>query len=318
MKILLIDGNNISYMGQGRVMTHEEVRTETIFTGMNMVRGYLDEFRPDRVAVVWDGGRDKRRMELYPEYKKRKEKTESEKIEAEILYKQMALLKECLRLLGITQFKVPYREADDVIYNIIKMFLSVRDITEIIVVTTDKDYYQLFLLNDSLKVFNPVKKQLWDKDKFQEEFGFHVCNYLTYKAVVGDPSDNLPGLKGIGPVGAKTIIESLYRFADDSVLTKKEYALLEKFANNEEVFELMKKLMRFMDINKQDILDVKEKHELKSVNELYTTAVEIMNKYGFERMLNNFAYFIEPFEALLLKEHNHKKLIEELEDNEKN
>jgi len=60
MKILLIDGNNIAHMAHGKVMSHEGERTETIFTGMNMVRGYLDQFNPDRVAVVWDGGRDPR------------------------------------------------------------------------------------------------------------------------------------------------------------------------------------------------------------------------------------------------------------------
>lgn len=300
-KILLIDGNNISYMGHGRVMSHEGVRTETIFTGMNMVRGYLDEFRPDRVAVVWDGGRDPRRMMQYPEYKKRKEKTELEKAEVQVLYNQMDILRESLKQLGLTQFKVPGREADDVIYSLIKNITeNVQEAVEFVVVTTDKDYFQLFNLKYTVKIFNQVKKKLWDLVDWEQEFGMPYDAYLDYKAIVGDPSDNLPGIKGIGPKGASVIIESMH--GDKDEWTPGEMKTLTKFMKNEDQWNLMYQLMEFLEVPWEEVARSKDKVDIRRVDDLYNKALEIMNEFGFQRMLDKFQYFIEPFESLLLKE----------------
>lgn len=300
-KILLIDGNNISYMGQGKVMSHEGVRTETIFTGMNMVRGYLAEFEPDRVAVVWDGGRDVRRMMEYPEYKKRKEKTELEKAEAQVLYDQMDVLRECLKQLGLTQFKVMGREADDVIYSLIQNIVQLQEPVEFVVVTTDKDYFQLFNLEYTVKIFNPVKKKLWDLVDWEKEHGMPYDAYLDYKAIVGDPSDNLPGIKGIGPKGASVIIEAMH--GDKDEMTDAEMKTLAKFMKNEDQWRLMYKLMEFLEVPWEEVIRSKEKVEIKRVDDLYNKALEIMNEFGFQRMLDKFQYFVEPFEALLRKEH---------------
>jgi len=74
MKILLIDGNNIAHMAYhiGIMLSNSGERVEVLFNGLRMIRGYLQEFEPDRVVVVWDGGRDERRKDAFPDYKKRK------------------------------------------------------------------------------------------------------------------------------------------------------------------------------------------------------------------------------------------------------
>lgn len=312
MKILLIDGNNIAHMGHGsNVMSHEGVRTEVVFLGLNMIKGYLQRFEPDRVAVVWDGGKDKRRLEMFPEYKKRKEKTELEEMEMKIFFEQMDILRTALVHLGVTSFKVPYMEADDVIFNLMEQVHSVAGELnpEFIVVSTDKDFYQLFSWFENVKIFNPVKKKVWTKEVLTEELGFSANIYIDYKSMIGDPSDNLPGVKGIGPKTALEIINILFtnKVDFDEELTHKQKKALDKFEKGIQEYNRMRELIQFLDIDYKLIRASKLKEEL-TPNDLHKNAMEILTFLGFERLLKRFTDFVAPFELLLVKERRNEDM----------
>ena len=310
MKILLIDGNNIAHMGHGsNVMSHEGVRTEVVFLGLSMIKGYLQRFEPDRVAVVWDGGRDKRRLDEFPEYKKRdKELTELEEIEKQLFFEQMDLLRLALVHLGLTSFKVPHTEADDVIFNLMVQTEAVApDIEkEFIVVSTDKDFYQLFQHFDNVKIFNPVKKQLWDSEALKKHLGFPAKLYIDYKAMIGDPSDNLPGVKGIGPKTATAIIDILFTDEPNVNLTPRQERALEKFDDGVYEYTRMRGLIKFLDIDYKLVRASKLKEEI-TVNDLHKNAMDILTWLGFERLLKMFTDFMAPFELLLIKERKERK-----------
>ena len=121
-KTLLIDSNNLLWRSSGKPpLTHEGIRTEAVYIGINMLKTYMQRFEPDSCIMVWDGGRDKRRTEKFPDYKrKKKEPTPVEKRERKILFSQAELLQLGFELLGVSQCQCKGLEADDVIYNFVK------------------------------------------------------------------------------------------------------------------------------------------------------------------------------------------------------
>ena len=312
MKVLLIDGNNLIHRGSAAgVMSHEGQRTEIIFLGLSMVVNYLREFEPSRACMVWDGGRDERRLNICAEYKAQRKppQTEVEKKEKEIFWAQADKLKNCYKELGVIQYEFDGREADDYIYSIIKLANKLTDkgTFEFTVVSSDKDFYQLLGLFDNVEIYSPIKKELYTKESFIEEFGFDVKYYMDWKAMVGDPSDNLAGVKGIGPVGANMIVDKVFISPDgvhDISLSEKEQKYADLLLANFDEFERMKKVIEFYELGIGEVGLGKWEELIMTQNDLIEKAMVILNRYGFERWLENFQYFIGPFEALLRKRHN--------------
>ncbi len=307
MKVVIVDGMNIAHIARhsGSVMTYKKQRTEVIKVSLAMIMRYIDIFEPDRLLVVWDGGRDLERMKLYPEYKqnRNKELTATEKIELKFFKEQVVLLKECLATLLLTQYEWVDREGDDYIYNIIKYTnLNCKDHPfEFTVVSSDKDFYQLLALFPNVNVFNPIKKTIVNRSNFDKEFGFPYSHYLDYKALVGDPSDNLPGVKGVGDAGAKILIEKVFANPDGDFLAgKKEKRYIDLLKYNFDIFLKMRKVIQFIDIEVNEILMARSE-DICSMNLLQERGLNILRDFGFENWVENFNSFIQPFEFLLNK-----------------
>lgn len=312
-KILVVDGNNLAHMGHGRqVMTHEGERTEVAYLGISMLVNNLNQFNPDRVAVVWDGGKDERRMKLAPEYKgqRRKDLTPAEKQEWDLFFKQMNNLQDVFSKLGVPQFKCSGREADDVIYSLMKMIDdATKGVVDFVVMSTDKDFLQLIDDFDrgpngpGVIVWNPVKKEEWYGSKFESEYGFDVEWYLDWKALVGDPSDNLKGIKGIGKKGATLLVqEVISKESTEYVITDKKlikYACM--FGDNFDEFRRMRKIMKFYVIDEEEVVAGKIPTDVETPAVLQENMVGILNKYGFERFLGRLGEILSPFEQLLFR-----------------
>lgn len=168
---ILIDGNNL---------LHRELNSEN-FGGVHPVRSLYNDLllKDDLVVWVWDGykGND-RRKEIYPEYKGNREGSTGEDI-----YAMFKLVQELLSQTSVMQIKVPTWEADDVIYTLAKFFASSGDTVRIL--TNDADYLQMA---DLPGISLPqVTKWSWDSSLI-----------VTYKAMVGDKSDNIPGMPRFG------------------------------------------------------------------------------------------------------------------------
>jgi DNA polymerase-1 len=168
--------------------------------------------------------------------------------------------------------------------------------------STDKDFLQL-LPNPNVFVYNPVKKLEWTRARFEHEFGFKPEHYLGWKALVGDASDNLKGVKGIGKVKATKIIKNLFVVPDGQteppMVSDKDAQLV---LDNFEEFERMREVMKFYDINREELKGGKQKKDLTNVGEMCDNMMQVLSKYGLQRFISRFPEFVAPFEQLFMKE----------------
>lgn len=194
--------------------------------------------RPTRVIIVFDGpGGSIRRKKLYPEYKANRSsksilsttgyfKTYEEENKSKKY--QLKRLFSYLKQLPVQVILAHDVEADDVISYI---STEVFNKSEIVIMSTDADYLQL--IDDRICVWSPTKKKYYTKDSLEEEFEILSSNFLMYKMLMGDKSDNIPGIKG---VGLKTIQKRLpIMLNEQNVSIKKliEYAKNQFEATNE-------------------------------------------------------------------------------------
>lgn len=296
MKSLVIDGNNVACQAIGKApLTHNGQRTEVIKIALAMIRSYAERFQPHHIIVAWDGGRDERRKRLYPDYKARKRPmTEQEKADREILFSQMRELTSLLSALGVEQFKLIGREGDDVIYNLLRQDWAVGD--ERIVISTDRDMFHLLNYFDDVVVYSPIKKRLYDRATFEAEHGLPVTQFSLYRALVGDAGDNLPGIRGIGPKRATALIEQL---CSDQITAGQKERLLAKAVKNEDELAVQIVLTELMMIPEEEMAEgfIGAK-DMANVEE---RALEFSERFGFENVLNNLTYWLNPFVEVWLR-----------------
>jgi DNA polymerase-1 len=192
-------------------------------TGMIIsVRKIINDFRPSNVLVVWDGeGGSQRRRSIYAEYKAGRKVRLNEEYDfgetaesrLENMRKQRNDSSELLTILGIPQVRADAVEADDLIAYIAGKMDHPHGV---IIVSTDQDFLQLIRQagithepdcvagscscprQSEIRVYSPVKKKMYDRQSFISEFGVLPENFRMLKALSGDASDNIEGVKGFG------------------------------------------------------------------------------------------------------------------------
>jgi len=155
---------------------------------------------PEKIILVWDGaGGSQKRKALMKEYKEgRKPIRLNRNFDFELIDSDKNKIKQRLRLaeylsnLPVTELAIENVEADDVIAYLTHYYSD----DERIIVSNDKDFYQL--VGDKVKLFSPTKKEYITTEFIVETYGVHPNNFALARAIVGDTSDNLKGLKGIG------------------------------------------------------------------------------------------------------------------------
>ena len=217
--ILLIDGNALihrAFHGMPVLKTKKGQLINAVYGFTSAILSSIQKFDPKYIAVAWDVGKKTFRTEKYPEYKATRVKAPQE------LYDQFPLTKEVCKALNIPQFGIKNYEADDVIGTIASQISECRmqnaecknlksqtSNLKSIIVTGDMDALQL--VNDSTQVYSVsrgIKKAvLYDKNKVKEKYGFEPEQLIDYKALRGDPSDNIPGVRGVGEKTAVNLIK---------------------------------------------------------------------------------------------------------------
>lgn len=189
------------------------------------INSEIKRHKPDGVYVVCEG-RPHHRHEIFPEYKsnRKKEKDDS-------FFRQVNDIFSILKYMPLTVIRHPNFECDDVIAMLCK---SVHPSDSVVICSSDSDFIQLLEM-DSVSLWNPVKK------KFIEKW---PVDYLTWKSLKGDPTDNIAGVKGIGDKGA-------HKFASDPVLLEK---LFESKPEARSDFNKAMTLIRFAELDPTDKL----------------------------------------------------------------
>ena len=223
-RVLIIDGMNTFIRSFAAIPTMDENGNHIGgVTGFLKSVGYVTrKFKPSRVYVIFDGkGGSKRRRDIYPDYKLgRKPLTRlnrtydmtTEKDEQDLMRYELVIVAKALMKLPITTITLDHVEADDIISYIAQHVGENGG--ESIIYSTDKDFLQL--VGDDIKVWNPVRKKTYIPEIVVEDYEIHPNNFLLYRALTGDTSDNLPGIKGLG---MKTLLKIVPEFVTEQHLT---------------------------------------------------------------------------------------------------
>ncbi len=202
--LALLDGHSLAYRAfyalPSDLATASGQVTNAVFGFTSMLIKLMDDEHPDAIAVAWDVRGPTFRTEAYEPYKAQREKA------PELFVSQLPLIDEVLDVMGITQLRVPGYEADDVIAT-----LATRAKAEgwdVSIVTGDRDAFQLIepgitVLYTLRGISDTVRA---DASWLEERYGVKPTEYVDYAALRGDPSDNLPGVPGVGEKTAAKLI----------------------------------------------------------------------------------------------------------------
>lgn len=220
MKLLAIDGNSImnrAFYGIKALATSKGEYTNALTGFMNIYLKELEAVQPDCAAVAFDLKAPTFRHKADPTYKANRHGMPDE------LALQMPLIKEMLTDMGIKCLSCEGWEADDILGTLSKIFSQEGD--ECYIVTGDRDSLQLITDSCTVRLATNKETVIYTPEKFREDYGLEPIQLIDLKALMGDSSDNIPGVKGIGEKTALPLIqqcgsiEQLYKELDSVKLT---------------------------------------------------------------------------------------------------
>jgi 5'-3' exonuclease len=206
--ILIIDGLN-TFLRSFTMINHINGDGHHIggLTGFLKSVGYAIRMTdPTKVIIVFDGvGGSNARRNLFPDYKANRNVNrmtnysifQSKAEEQESINNQMERLIQYLKCLPVTVISIDGLEADDIIGYLADKFERHDETSKVTIMSADKDFLQL--VSDKVQCYSPTKKKVYTPKEVLEEFGVSSSNFLNYKILMGDSSDNIPGISGLGP-----------------------------------------------------------------------------------------------------------------------
>ena len=278
-KVLIIDGLNTFIRVFSVIPTTNEdgVHVGGIVGFLKSIGYVINMVSPTRVIIVFDGkGGSTRRRKIYPEYKQnRKTKYRvnrtydfaSQEDEKQNMIMQLQRCVEYLDTLPVTVLSYDNIEADDTIGYLTKQVLPESNI---IIMSTDKDFLQL--ANGRVKIWSPSKKKMYDDKAVFEEFGISSQNYIWYRVLDGDKSDNINGVRGLG---LKTIRKKLPFLTDNHICNIDD--IISVLPESKELIDRNYKLMQLNDV------DISGNTKTKIVQRVNEPINELV-KYKFEKM----------------------------------
>ena len=269
-RIALIDGNSLInrayYAMRNPMITKDGIYTHGIFGFINMMDKIIRDYGPEYMAIAFDMKAPTFRHEQYDEYKAGRRKMPPE------LAMEIPILKDILDAMNIRRVELEGYEADDIIGTLARM--SEAEGLETFVFTGDKD--QLQLATDATKIVYTKRGvsdfDIFDHDAFCEEYGFTPLQFIDYKGLAGDSSDNIPGIPGVGGKTATKLIQ------DDI----KPAGLQKKVADNAQLAMMSKRLATIMT---QVPLDIDVENCLMTDPD-YDKLIEIYKKLEFNKFLS--------------------------------
>ena len=196
--LILIDGTAYLYRAFHALppLTNKQgENTGAIHGFLKALFKIIEDFAPEHIGLIFDAKGKNFRHDIYSEYKANRSKMPDE------LSEQIPKLYEILELLGYPPIIIDGVEADDVIGTLSKQFRKTKDVR---IFSGDKDFAQL--VNSSVAIINPITLETMDEVAVKKKFGIDAKHIIDYLALVGDKSDNIPGLPGVGSKTASRLI----------------------------------------------------------------------------------------------------------------
>lgn len=163
----------------------------------NFIAKLKSDFKSDYIVFALDSGGDTFRTKLYQNYKKNRESPPNE------LKEQLSVCIKMIEDMGFASLSIKGYEADDIIASFVKKY---KNQVQINILSHDKDLYQL--IDDNVSIISPTTKTRYDRAGCHEKYGIFPEQVKDFLAITGDLCDNIPGVRGIGDKGAKTLLES--------------------------------------------------------------------------------------------------------------
>ena len=312
MKLMILDGNSIvnrAYYGVRLLTAPDGTPTNGVFGFLSILQKLLADQEPDAVCVAFDVHAPTFRHKQFADYKgKRKPMPED-------LVVQMPLLKEVLHTMGISCYECAGWEADDILGTVGRR--CEEENWDCLIVTGDKDSFQL--VTDTTHVFHvkTIKGQTttleYTPEVFQEEYGFAPIHIIDLKALMGDSSDNIPGVPGVGEKTATALIQNYSTI--DNIYSQLESldvkdGVKKKLAAGKESAEMSYDLAT---IRRDVPIDFDPKQniwKLTSNGELYT----LFHRLGFQKFIDRWG--LEPGEEAVASEKRESLEIRELTESD--
>ena len=280
-KVLIIDGLNtfIRCFSAIPTLNDDGAHVGGIVGFLRSIGYAIRTIRPTRTVIVFDGkGGSNRRKKLFPQYKAGRNMSErlnrsydfnSKEDEHESMIMQLTRVIDYLDYLPITTITIENIEADDTMAYVTKQIL--KD-SKIVLMSTDKDFLQL--VSDRVSVWSPTKKKMYNPPKVLEDYGIPSHNFAVYRAIDGDKSDNINGVRGWG---LKTIQKKLPLLLEEEILNIDD--IIKEDDKLEECEELLKRNYRLMQLEEVDISSSAKTKILDKIRE----PINRLNKMQFQK-----------------------------------
>ncbi len=244
--VYLIDGSGVLFRAffaqmrdRDRMRRSDGTPTNAVFIFTKMLMKLVGETDADHVAVVFDTKRQTFRNDIYPDYKANRDAPPEE------LIPQFPLVREASRALNVMSVEMEGFEADDLIATYARQAKEAG--ADVTIVSSDKDLMQL--VNDKVKMMDPMKNTIVGHDQVIEKFGVGPDKVVDVQALAGDSTDNVPGIRGIGVKTAAQLIneygdlDTLLERAEEIKQPKRREALMEEA----DMARLSRELVRLKD-----------------------------------------------------------------------
>jgi DNA polymerase-1 len=274
--LALIDGFGFifrAYHSLPPLTSPEKIPVGAVYGFTSMIMRLMENMEVTHAALIFDSGQKNFRHDLYPLYKANRPEA------PEDLKPQFPLIKEAAKALNIPVIERVGFEADDIIATYVN--LAEAENFKVTIVSSDKDLMQL--VTDNSNMFDPVKNKIIDREAVKEKLGIYPEAVLDYLSLIGDNSDNIPGVPGIGP---KTALELL-----------NQYGTLSNIYSNLETISPVRRKNLLTDNKSQALLSKELASLKKDIEELpsfvdlllqpahFELLVEFLQKHGFKSLV---------------------------------
>ena len=287
-KLLLIDGNSIinrafyGIMGSKMLMTEDGTYTNAVYGFLSILFKELDDINPEYLAVAFDLKAPTHRHKIYDKYKANRHGMPEE------LAQQMPILKEILKAMNVCIIEKEGYEADDILGTLAKW--GQKEKLEVTVLTGDRDSFQLIDKNIKVRIprtkMGKTETEDYTVEKIEEEYGLEPLDLIEVKGLMGDTSDNIPGVPGVGEKTALNLIKQ-YKSIDEvyNHIDEQKGKLKEKLSENKNLAYLSRTLGT-IDINAPIEKDLGA-FQVEEWNK--PEVLEIFKKLKFNRFIDRFA-----------------------------
>ena len=292
--ILLVDGlnNYIRCFASIPSLNEDGLHTGGIAGFLKSIGFAIKLLSPTRVIIVFDGkGGSQKRRKIYPGYKNGRktdiklnrnyEELSSSQIESVNFKKELIRTVNYLDTLPVTVMAIDQIEADDTIAYLARDTFKDSNVT---IMSTDKDFLQL--ASDKIKIWSPTKKKIFGCKEIVDEYGITCNNFIYYRIMEGDTSDNIPGLDGVGlkrVVKAfpflgdeqQSSLQEIYNYSENN---KSKYKIYQTVLDNKLTIERNLELMQLKDTQVQSFTQLR-------IEEIINTPIRKIDKMSFTKLI---------------------------------